>query len=440
MRFHRDRIQGPLFALAAACLALAAPVSAEPDPAAVAIARDVEADVRWLADDAREGRYPGSDGWLDTQEYLIDELEPIADGLVSGAPGRAAYRQQFLATHPSFGEVVLSNIVAVIPGDDLADEWVVVGGHYDHLSPQRCREVDGDKLCNGANDNAAGTAAVLSIARAIAASPTPPRRSIAIALWDGEEYGLLGSEWFASEPLVPLAQISTYVNLDLLGATLAPSTRNVSFAVGPESGGALLEQMTGDAIAATDLDMRMLSQVFGQGRSDYVAFLAALVPIVFFGDSTNACYHSGKDDLAIVHFDKLADQSEIAFRLVHTLANADERPSSAPLTQIDDYEDLLALSEVLTGSLADIEHVSEAYRDDLIAIEATTRERVALGPEAYQQGWAATAGLAAIDVARFGFPCDATLLPEPGAAGGAAAATALAGLARARRRSGASAR
>jgi hypothetical protein len=415
-------------------LLLAAQPSAAFDPgvvdAAATVARDVEADVAWLADDAREGRFPGSAGWLATQEHLIDQLEPIAEGLAPGLEGRAAYRQLFL-NEERWGELVLANVVARIPGGDLADETVVVGAHYDHLTPQRCREVEGDDLCNGANDNAAGTAAVLAIARAIAALPAPPRRSIVIALWDGEEYGLIGSQHFVDHPLVPLANVAAYVNLDLLGANLAPSARNYSFAVGPDSGGALLEQMTADAIAAVDLDIRPLSRIFGQDRSDYVAFGHAGIPFVFFGDSTNACYHSGADELPLVDFGKLADQSEAAFRLVLSLAESDQTPGPAPFV-LDTYQDLVALSDVISGALGDLEHFFEERRAELVELEATTRARVELGPAEYQIGWAAGAALAAIDLARFGFPCDVQLLPEPASAPLAAAA-ALSLLAAARR-------
>jgi hypothetical protein len=437
----------PLFAGIALPLLLAAPSDAfEPGEieAALAVARDVEADVLWLADDAREGRYPGSAGWLASQEYLIDQLEPFAVGLVPGEQGRAAFRQLFL-DEGSWGDLVLTNIVAVIPGSDLADEYVVVGGHYDHLTPARCRNVGDDDLCNGANDNAAGTAATLAVARAIAALPAPPRRSIVIALWDDEEYGLDGSRHFVQEaPLVPLTDIAAYVNLDLLGANLAPSARRFSFAVGPETGGALLEQITADAVAAVGLDMRPLSQTFGQDRSDYTWFVAESVPFVFFGDSTNACYHSAADEIELVDFGKLAQQAEIAFRVVLALSESDERPTFVGATGLDRYADLVVLSDVLTSALADLEHISAepggcvqagpgSCREDLVALEATARGWVDAGPGDYVSGAAIVAALGAIDVARFGLPCDATLLPEPDA-GALLGAGAVLSLARWRRR------
>jgi hypothetical protein len=443
----RDRVRRGvrsrvLAGLAAAGLALAvtSPAAAfEPEDveAAVAIARDVRADVEWLADDARAGRYPGSQGWLDTQDYLIDQLEPIAQGLVD-APGSAAFLQHFLGSHEAFDpdELVLANVVAMIPGGDLADEYVIVGGHYDHLMPERCRERDGDDLCNGAMDNAAGTAAVLAIARAIAALPAPPRRSIVFALWDAEEYGLVGSQHFVvSDPLVPLEDVAAYVNLDLLGSNLAPSARHMSFAVGAETGGALLQQMARDAIAEVDLDVRLLSQIFGQERSDYVWFREpGSVPFIYFSDSTNACYHTGNDEIELVDFGKLADEAEVAFRVVLALAEADERPSFVPPPPLTDaYEDLVVMADVLASVLPDLDLLDEPYRQQLVNLEAQARQGVEAGPENYANLTAGVIALQAIQIAENGFACDPTLLPEPSAASFAALG-ALVALARARRR------
>jgi hypothetical protein len=133
----------------------------------------------------------------------------------------------------------------------------------------RTRTPPEDDICNGATDNAAGTAAVLSIARALDALPTAPRRSIVIALWDAEEDGLAGSLYYVEHPLVPLAQTVAYVNLDLIGANLLPSVSDFSFAVGAETGGDVLRGMTAAAITPSWLQTQLVSYIFGQGRSDY---------------------------------------------------------------------------------------------------------------------------------------------------------------------------
>jgi len=194
----------------------------------------------------RHGRSQQRDGRLDAgRQFLIDQLKPISTGLNTGASGDAAYTQALPGG---------TNVVAVIPGTDLADEYVVVGAHYDHLGSSCQYKSSGDTICNGATDNAAGVAAALAIARSIAAQPTKPRRSVVIGLWDEEEDGLVGSRYYADHPLVPLADTVGYVNFDIQGANLLPSLRNKSFAVASESGGDRFEQIVRSAVNGSSLD------------------------------------------------------------------------------------------------------------------------------------------------------------------------------------------
>ena len=120
----------------------------------------------------------------------------MAVGLDTSRAGDDAFKQPFdLGT----------NILAKIPGGDLANEYVIIGGHYDHLG-NNCRGTDAtDTVCNGATDNGTGTAAVLELARKIKAAGTP-RRTVVFALWDREEDGLLGSNFYVQNPIVPIAQ------------------------------------------------------------------------------------------------------------------------------------------------------------------------------------------------------------------------------------------
>ena len=115
-----------------------------------------------------------------------------------------------------------TNILAIIPGSEIPDEYIFVGAHYDHLAT--CRTVDvGDTVCNGATDNAAGVAAALGVARGIAALPTAPRRSVVLAFWDTEEDNLLGSALLPATPDGPIANTVGYINFDIQGANLLPS-------------------------------------------------------------------------------------------------------------------------------------------------------------------------------------------------------------------------
>ncbi|MEA2420031.1 MAG: hypothetical protein QOE60_2237 [Thermoleophilaceae bacterium] len=291
-------------------------------------------DLARLAGDDTAGRNNGTPGSTLAREFLIEQLKPISTGLNTAAAGDAAYTQ----TLPGG-----TNVVSVIPGTDLANQYVVVGAHYDHLGSSCQSKSSGDTICNGATDNAAGVAAVLAIGRAIAAQQTRPRRSVVLALWDEEEDGLVGSRYYADHPLVPLASTVGYVNFDIQGANLLPSLRNTSFAVASESGGDRFEQIVRTAINATTLDTETLSSIFGQNRSDYVSFLGKQVPSVFFTDATGPCYHTNEDEIGIVDFSKLDQQIAIALRVTRDLANTSTPPTFTSNTPLVTYSDAVVL-------------------------------------------------------------------------------------------------
>ena len=201
-------------------------------------------------------------------------------------------------------------------------------------------------MCNGATDNASGVAVVLAVGRAIRKLPTPPRRSVVLALWDAEEDGLLGSRYYVEHPLVPLAATRTYVNLDIQGSDLLPSLGRSTFAVSPETGGSALQAFVADADAAEDgLDVRPLSYAFGQGRSDYANFVAHAVPTVFLGDATNGCYHTvSRRHRRSSTGRKLAVQGRVAYRLAAALAETSARAGLPPLgSALASYGDAVSL-------------------------------------------------------------------------------------------------
>ncbi len=113
------------------------------------------------------------------------------------------------------------NFLAVLPGAERPDEFVIYTAHYDHFGIDPSIEGD-DKIYNGARDNASGTAGLLEVARGFVAAPGPPDRSIMFLAVTAEEQGLLGSKYYANHPVVPLDHTAAVVNMDGLitwGAT-----------------------------------------------------------------------------------------------------------------------------------------------------------------------------------------------------------------------------
>lgn len=111
--------------------------------------------------------------------------------------------------------VVAPNVLGLIRGDDpvLRDEYVIYTAHLDHLGVDGAGE--GDRIYNGAYDNAAGVATMLTVAKAIAGMPIPPRRSILFAAVTAEEKGLQGSSYLAENPPVPIERIVANINIDM---------------------------------------------------------------------------------------------------------------------------------------------------------------------------------------------------------------------------------
>ncbi|MCW5977844.1 MAG: M20/M25/M40 family metallo-hydrolase [Bryobacteraceae bacterium] len=112
---------------------------------------------------------------------------------------------------------IVRNVVGLLRGSDrsLADTAVVVSAHYDHVGKAAYGE--GDRIYNGANDDASGTAAMIEIASVLAALPEKPKRSIVFAAFFGEERGMLGSRYYARRPVVPLDRTVANINIEQVG-------------------------------------------------------------------------------------------------------------------------------------------------------------------------------------------------------------------------------
>ncbi len=116
------------------------------------------------------------------------------------------------------------NVVAVLPGSEAPDEVFIYMAHWDHLGTDP--KLEGDQIYNGALDNASGTAALLEIARVYTSLPQAPRRTVMFLALTAEEQGLLGSLYYAANPLVPLTQTVGGLNMD--GMNNFGATRDVT--------------------------------------------------------------------------------------------------------------------------------------------------------------------------------------------------------------------
>lgn len=338
-----------------------------------------------LASDDLQGRDNDTPASEEAQALLIKRLRRAGRGIDPSKTKQEAFEQHF-----TFDGQTGTNLLAVVRGRELPDEYVIVGAHYDHLgtrsdSSGHCRSggTPGGSVCNGATDNATGTATVIGIGRAL--KKHPPRRSVVLALWDSEEDGLVGSLYYVNDPLVPLAKTVAYVNLDIQGSDLLPHLSTTSFAVGSETGTGLTDVVLA-GIAAERYGTLPISYIFGQLRSDYASFVAVHVPTVFFSDSTNGCYHTTSDDVDVVDWTKLGKQGRIALRVTSALAETATPPTFVPPNpNLATFSDALTLREVFARAEPDLPLFSSTDRPVILGIRDTLEQVVAGGPDQFGQ-------------------------------------------------------
>ena len=248
-------------------------------------------------------------------------------------PGRLALQATSEWAHFSSPEVI-----GLIPGSDpkLAAEHIVLTAHLDHIGIRKAAKPGEDAINNGALDNASGVATMLEAARAFAQSGKAPRRSVLFIAHTGEEKGLLGADYYAAHPTVPINQIVGLVNLDMplllydfrdvipFGAEHSTLVRAVADA----------GKSMGVAAAADPMPQESLFV-----RSDHYRFVTRGVPSVFLmtgyangGEAKwksflGGVYHSPKDDVSQpIDWNAAARFGELNYRIARTLADADERP------------------------------------------------------------------------------------------------------------------
>lgn len=250
-----------------------------------------------------------------------------------------------LSVRNSLARAASANVIGLLRGSDpaLADEYVVLTAHLDHLG--RGAAFDGDDIYNGALDNAAGVSILLEIARALATAPTRPRRSILFVALTAEERGLLGSYHFAAHPTVPREALVANINTDMPEALFpvagmillgAPHTT-----LGETARAALAAE---GLVEVPDPTPEEVSFV----RSDQYPFIRAGIPAIVVRPGALSSdpavdakavqrqfrlnhYHMPSDTVALpIHWPSLAKNAQVTARLARLVADADARPQWLP--------------------------------------------------------------------------------------------------------------
>ncbi len=268
---------------------------------------------------------------LEGTGQTIDDLKAKIEKTMKPASLDLAGTKMTLATTAQTKLVRSPNVLAMIEGSDpkLKDECFVIGAHFDHNGRV------GDYIYNGADDNGSGSVGVLGIAKAMAANPIKPKRTVIFALWTGEEKGLYGSRYYVQNPVFPIEKTVGYLNYDMISrafdeATLTRSVRQYNVPGAEE----MVKKIRGDRYATVsltadtdfaaitremnkyvglDLALRESALGVGSGGSDHASFASVKVPFVYYMAAMTADYHQPSDSIEKVNADLFTKIVQIGY-------------------------------------------------------------------------------------------------------------------------------
>lgn len=298
---------------------------------------NAEAYIGFLASDALKGREAGTQWGKIAGEYIVSNLKtlgisPLYDSYFQPFEAYRKERQKKgrYQVHPDSAAVLkqevhqklsMNNILGVIEGRS-TDEYVIIGAHYDHLGYDPM--IEGDRIYNGADDNASGVSAVLQIAEAFTAAGRQPERTVIFAFWDGEEKGLLGSEYFTLA-FKDMDKVKAYINFDMIGRNADESNPGYLMYFYTASCPAFGEWMK-DSIEKYGLDLAPDYRPWDRpvSGSDNASFARRDVPVIWYHTAGHPDYHMPGDHAERINWNKVVDITKAAFISAWRLADVAE--------------------------------------------------------------------------------------------------------------------
>ncbi len=293
--------------------------------------------------------HPELEGWIQ-RDLAVDLFKRAGldfDALKKQAQSRdfkpvELKGERLYADYAVKSEVITShNVVARLPGKTRPDDTLIYTAHWDHLGVG-APDAKGDRIFNGALDNASGVAALLELARAFAKGPAPQRSVVFMAV-TAEEKGLLGSEYYASKPLYPLARTVAVINMD----GMSPFGPSRDFGI---YGTAKLELLDDLKRVAKGWDLRYTPDPKPEAgyffRSDHFSFAKRGVPALSFAagqdwvDGGVAAGKAASDDYTAKRYHQPGDEwqpnwtfagaardMQVLYTLGEELANSTQWPN-----------------------------------------------------------------------------------------------------------------
>jgi len=255
-------------------------------------------------------------GWTikELEEKIKSESSPFSFELENKISITAKIQKTYVPTQ---------NIVGFLDNNSSKKEYLILGGHYDHLGlggyGSGSRRPDTSAVHNGANDNASGISAILEIIERLKAHQDSLKRSVLFIAFGAEERGLFGSKYYTNNPFFDLKKASLMFNLDMIGG------------YDPEEG-TLTAGGTGTAVGLSEIvnqfalehNIEINEMRAGLGPSDHASFYAKDVPALFLFSGMTGYYHTPVDDIDSLNFEGLKTIADLTYDLLVDIANRPE--------------------------------------------------------------------------------------------------------------------
>ncbi len=283
-----------------------------------------------FAGDDFEGRDTGEPGQKKAAEYLKEQYKKM------GIPSPLGGDDYFQEIPKSYfrGDIKASeNVLAYIEGTEKPEEIVVLSAHYDHVGV----DLDGN-IYNGADDDGSGTVGILEIAQAFMQAKKDgkgPKRSILFLHVTGEEKGLYGSKFYTENPVFPLENTVTDLNIDMIGridkAHDTDDKNNYVYLIGSDRLSTELHNISEEVnkkYIQLDLDYTYNAKNDPNRfyfRSDHYNFAKHNIPIIFYFNGVHEDYHQPTDTPDKINYDLLTKRAQLVFYTAWEVANRSER-------------------------------------------------------------------------------------------------------------------
>ncbi|WP_211327806.1 M28 family metallopeptidase [Tenacibaculum lutimaris] len=295
-------------------------------------AKDLGKHLFIYASDEFEGRNTGEPGQKKAVKYLKDFY--VSQGIASPLGGDDYYQEvpsEYLSNNRR--GIILKdseNVLAYIKGTEKPNEIIVISAHLDHEGIK-----DGE-IYNGADDDGSGTVAILEIAEAFkqaADAGKGPKRSILFLHVTGEEKGLLGSKYYTENPIFPLANTVSNLNIDMIGRVddRHKGNPNYVYLIGSDKLSTELHNISeamNKKYTNIDLDYKYNDDNDPNRfyyRSDHYNFAKHNIPIIFYFNGTHADYHRPTDTPDKINYEMLENRARLVFHTAWEVANRENR-------------------------------------------------------------------------------------------------------------------